>query len=89
MESESSGSAVAAIDTVRTALPVTEVVSVELPPTLAFGTVAVIAVTPLVVPAANCPAIAVALATAGLLLPQVALLVRSTVAPVPVVPMAR
>jgi hypothetical protein len=89
MDIESSGSCEAEIATVKAALAVTEVVSPAAPPTLAFGTLAVIAVTPLVVPAANCPfPTAVVWATAGLLLPQIALPDRSAVAPVLVVPMA-
>ena len=87
MATETRGSE-AVIATVRAALAVTEVVSPVAPPTSAFLTMAVIAVTPLAT-AVNCPFVVATVATAVLLLPQVAWLVRFTVEPVPVVPMAR
>ena len=81
MDMESSGSVVGAMFTVKTALPVTTV-----PSLLGFLTSAVMTATPLAT-AVACPG-PVMVATALLLVPHVAALVRSIVVPVPVVPMA-
>ena len=76
-----------AMETVKVALADTTVPSGGLPPTPGFVTSAVMAVAPDVVPALTKPG-PVIVATVLMVELQFATLVRSTVAPVPVVPMA-